>query len=77
MTVVRDDLMHVTERSVAEVDHVDATQIRRAVIVAGFVRRELVRFGSGWTRLIRGVAVGTDDERFLVLVVQTVDRTHA
>ena len=69
-------MVDARNRHVAQVDEVDATQIRRAVVVAGLVRRELICLGSWRTRLDRGVAVGTDNVGHLILVVQSVDRTH-
>jgi len=76
IVVVGASLRDVAVRTVADVNQVDAAQIRRAVVVTGFVGREFIGLSSRRTRLMRGETVGTDDVRHLVLVVQAVDRTQ-
>jgi len=67
----------VAGRAVAVVDEVHAAQVGRAVVVPGLVGRELVGLGARRAGLIGRVVVRTDDERRVVLVVETVDRTNA
>jgi len=63
-------------RPVADVDQVDAAQVRRAVVVAGFVGREFVGLSSRRAGLMWRKTVRTDHVRHLVFVVQTVDWTQ-
>ena len=62
----------VVLRAVSVVDQVDAAQVRVSVVVAGLVARRAGSLGARGTRLLVRIAVGTDNERGVVPVVQAV-----
>ena len=62
----------VVLRAVSVVDQVDAAEVRVAVVVAGLVARRAGGLGARWTGLLVRVAVGTDHERGVVPIVETV-----
>ena len=59
----------VARRSVSIVYQVDAAQVCVSVVISGLIGRISSGLGAWWARLFRGVTVGADDERRIVLVV--------